>query len=257
MVIYFTGTGNSGYVAEAIADRLGDEAVCSNDHIKRNETGSFSSERPWVFVFPVYLSTIAEIFADFIRKSEFKGSGKAYFIATCAGSMGSAPNIAEKICAAKGLEFMGAAKIQMPQNYIALFKMTEPDECERRLSEAKKAVGTICSMISAEQPVEAKFAGAVEYRATMLVEKLYNGHFTKTRKFYATDECIGCGLCVMVCPLNRITLSDGKPKWQGSCVHCMACINRCPKQAIEYGKGSAGKKRYVCGRYVSDKSRTE
>ena len=30
------------------------------------------------------------------------------------------------------------------------------------------------------------------------------------------------------------------------CTHCMACICRCPSEAIEYGKHSIGKPRYVC-----------
>ncbi len=253
MIIYFTGTGNSKFVAEAIADRLGDETICSNDYIKNNKKGTFSSRRPWVFVFPVYLSTIAEIFADFIRGSVFSGSKKAYFIGTCASSIGSAPNVAKKICAAKGLDFMGAAKALMPQNYIALFTMTEPEECEKRLSEAIISAKALGTAIEKEQPFKTKFAGGLEYCVISLVEKLYNGHFTKTKKFYATDECVSCGLCAKVCPLNNISLSEGKPKWTGNCIHCMACINRCPKQAIEYGKGSVGKRRYVCGNYHSDK----
>lgn len=182
----------------------------------KNEKGTFSSERPWVFVFPVYLSTIEEIFADFIRKSEFSGSKKAYFVGTCASSIDSVPNVAKKICDAKGLEFMGAARVLMPQNYIALFTMTEPEECKRRLSEAIKSADEISAAILSEKPVDTKYAGTLEYGVISIVEKLYNGHFTKTKKFYATDECIGCGLCKNVCPLNNIVLTNGKPEWKGS-----------------------------------------
>jgi ferredoxin len=43
---------------------------------------------------------------------------------------------------------------------------------------------------------------------------------------------------------------DGKPVWQISrCMHCMACLQRCPKHAIEYGKGSRGKQRYLFDKY--------
>mgnify|MGYP002951794102 FL=1 len=58
------------------------------------------------------------------------------------------------------------------------------------------------------------------------------------------EECIGCGLCQDVCPLNNIRLVDGKPDWGNSCTHCMACICRCPKEAIEYKNKSVGKRRY-------------
>ena len=34
MILYFTGTGNSRFAAEALADRLDDEVICANDYIK-------------------------------------------------------------------------------------------------------------------------------------------------------------------------------------------------------------------------------
>ena len=46
------------------------------------------------------------------------------------------------------------------------------------------------------------------------------------------------------CPLNNITLQNGKPVWGQDCTHCMACICYCPTEAIEYSKKSLGKPRY-------------
>ena len=67
MIIYFSATGNSKFVAEAIADRLGDETVNANKYIKEGKKGTFTSEKPYVFVFPVYLSTSPAIFREFIN----------------------------------------------------------------------------------------------------------------------------------------------------------------------------------------------
>ena len=39
MILYFSGTGNSKYVAKRIADALGDEIVNLNDRIKASDTG--------------------------------------------------------------------------------------------------------------------------------------------------------------------------------------------------------------------------
>lgn len=251
MVIYFTGTGNSRYVAEAIADRLKDTVVCSNALMKKERKGFFHNKKPLIFVFPVYLSTIAEIFADFIRKSRFDGNPNAYFIATCASAMGATPNLGTKLCQEKHLNYMGAAMVKMPQNYIALFTMMDQEECARRQKAALTKVDEICRTIQSGQKLEAKSASVAEDAVIKLVEKMYNGPFTKTNKFYATDACVGCALCARNCPMNRITMQDGKPKWSGSCIHCMSCINRCPKQAIEYGKNTIGKTRYVCEKYRS------
>ena len=57
-------------------------------------------------------------------------------------------------------------------------------------------------------------------------------------------DCIGCGQCAKRCPMNNVTLKDGKPVWGKACTHCMACICYCPVSAIEYGKKSVGQPRY-------------
>lgn len=49
------------------------------------------------------------------------------------------------------------------------------------------------------------------------------------------DECIGCGKCEKLCPLNNVTLENNVPVWAVHCSHCMACIGNCPVRAIEYG----------------------
>lgn len=41
------------------------------------------------------------------------------------------------------------------------------------------------------------------------------------------------------------SLQNGKPVWGQDCTHCMACICYCPAEAIEYGKMSLGKPRYL------------
>ena len=92
--------------------------------------------------------------------------------------------------------------------------------------------------------LENKKIGAVEYSVTKWVRDVYYKDFMKTKKFRATDKCIACGKCVKICPLSNITMKDNKPLWGKTCTHCMACINQCPKDAIEYGKGTAGKPRY-------------
>ena len=46
MVIYFTGTGNSRYLAKLAAQMLDDSLVSANALIKENETGDFYSDSP-------------------------------------------------------------------------------------------------------------------------------------------------------------------------------------------------------------------
>jgi ferredoxin len=51
---------------------------------------------------------------------------------------------------------------------------------------------------------------------------------------YKIDEslCTGCGLCVNVCPVRAIRLSDAAHIDTDSCTGCGACVNICKKGAI-------------------------
>ena len=72
----------------------------------------------------------------------------------------------------------------------------------------------------------------------------------RTEDFYATEDCVHCGRCERLCPLNNISLKDGKPVWGKECTHCMACIANCPTEAIEYGTISRTKEKYRFAKYA-------
>lgn len=83
-----------------------------------------------------------------------------------------------------------------------------------------------------------------------VVNVLFYPVFVHAKKFFATGDCVSCGKCVNMCPLNNIQLENGLPVWGNSCTHCMACICHCPKEAIEYGKHSQGLNRYTCKKEI-------
>ncbi|MCF7935640.1 MAG: 4Fe-4S binding protein [Synergistales bacterium] len=47
------------------------------------------------------------------------------------------------------------------------------------------------------------------------------------------DTCIGCEACVGVCPVDAISMVDGKAEVDAdTCVECGACVAACPVSAI-------------------------
>ena len=54
MIIYFSGTGNSRFVAEYFAKELQDEVVNAGEWIKAGKKGAFLSDKPYIFVSPIY-----------------------------------------------------------------------------------------------------------------------------------------------------------------------------------------------------------
>ena len=61
----------------------------------------------------------------------------------------------------------------------------------------------------------------------------FGGAEKKEEGFLITDECIGCGSCVSVCPQNCI-IADSIPCVieQDHCLHCGNCITICPVGAV-------------------------
>ncbi len=246
MVIYFSGTGNSTFCAEKTAFSLQDELVNVGEYIKKNKEGSFASQKPWVFVCPTYAWRIPHIFADFIRKSTFSGAKDAYFIMTCGDDTGSAGTYNRQLCEDMHLNYMGTLSVVMPENYIAMFDVPDEEESEKIVAQALPVLEKGNSTIAEGKILPDKKVGVGDRLKSGIVNTAFYALFVKSKAFYADDRCVACGKCEQVCPTNCVKLEKGKPVWGEGCTHCMACICRCPAEAIEYGKKSVGKKRYLC-----------
>lgn len=244
MILYFSGTGNSRFAARRIAEITGDTVLDAAEYIRKNTGAELVSEKPWVFVAPVYVSAPPLGFMDFLKKSRFSGSSKAYFVMTCAGTMSASPVYCSQIAREKCLDYMGTAQLVLPQNYIAFFRMKTAEENRQILQAALPRIDALAGSIAGEQPFPDAPVKGWEVVSTRMVLKPYYRWFIRTKKFCTDERCIGCGKCARVCPLGNIRMENGLPRWGESCTHCMACINLCPKDAIEYGKGSVGKVRY-------------
>ena len=59
MVLYYSATGNTEYIAKEIARRLDDECVDLLDRIKNQDFTEFHSEKPFIICAPVYVCEMA------------------------------------------------------------------------------------------------------------------------------------------------------------------------------------------------------
>ncbi len=246
MIIYFTGTGNSKYLARILSEKLDDETVDAANLIRKGEHPAFDCGKPYVFVCPVYAWRIPKLFQKWISSCVFEGSPKAYFVVSCGDSIGGAARYAKRFAAQMGFAYMGTAQVVMPENYIAIFQAPSPDEDGAILDKAAKRTDGLCEKIARQQPLEEEKVTFVGRLCSDVVNPLFYTFTVSARKFAATDACVSCGKCAQNCMLNNVTIQDGKPVWGKDCTHCMACISRCPTEAIEYGRHTRGLRRYVC-----------
>jgi ferredoxin len=45
-------------------------------------------------------------------------------------------------------------------------------------------------------------------------------------------KCTGCGDCVDTCPVEALSVENGKAQVNDECIDCGACVNACPSDAI-------------------------
>ena len=53
------------------------------------------------------------------------------------------------------------------------------------------------------------------------------------------EKCIGCGMCVIVCPHGVLELADGNIRMENrdACMECGACARNCPVEAVTVKAG--------------------
>lgn len=242
MVLYFSGTGNSQFVAMQIGETIGDNEVVSiNHYLRAGKKVTVQSKRPIIFVAPTYSWRMPKVVEQWIMKTSFKGNKDAYFILTCAGSCGNASIYAKKLCKKKGMRFCGLASVVMPENYLAMFPTPSKSECQTIIENAKPSITTLGKQIQSGKCFAEPTVSLMGKLESGPINPLFYTLFVRDKGFTVSDRCISCRKCVFRCPLNNVELVDGKPAWKGNCTHCMACINGCPTKAIQYKSKSKGR----------------
>ena len=244
MILYFSATGNSAFAAKRIAERIGDEAVSLLEKFRANDHSALYSEKPWVVVSPVYVAEMPRIVSDWLKETPLTGCRDIFFVFTAASEMSCSGYLAKRLVEAKGMVYHGSASIRMPTNYPVFFTVKEDYACRKIVEDAIEGIDKTAEIIALGGVIPEKKPSRATLGATIPVNELYYKYFVKADDFYATDACISCGKCTTVCPCVNITMKDGRPAWGKRCTHCMACISACPKEAIEYGARTVGKRRY-------------
>lgn len=255
MVFYFSGTGNSRYVAHALAQN--EQVINMADALKSGDCFFEPAPDEHVgFVLPVYYYGVPETVRTFLSRLGLKGMHHhyVYLVLTCGGSTGAADEQFQKLLFNRGYSLSAWYALAMPDNFFPMYTKADPAESGRQLRACQPHLQAIRAMIDRRvignhNPLR----GVLPRLATALMYPFYR--FTrKTGKFSASDKCISCGKCQHICPEEIITLEKGRPVWKKPvCTHCFACLHRCPVHAISYGRLTRRGSQYVHPDLESDR----
>lgn len=249
MIFYFSGTGNSKYVAERLSESTEDHMISLRDAVRgRHYHYDVSSESRIGFITPVYFCGLPSILHFFLEKLTLSGCHDPYIycVLTCGNTTGDAAGQLAKRLRGKGLTLSARFGVRMVDNYIPSFQIVDKAEIETILDTADMAIDDICRVVRAKGLGDYdRCQGRAPGVLTAAGYPLY-AHGRSTKPFIVTDACIGCGLCQAICPCGAIIMEDRKPVWRKpQCVRCLACLHRCPTEAIHWKKPTEHQGRYI------------
>jgi ferredoxin len=251
MIFYFSATGNSKFAAQQIAEAHGETTINIGQMSRANRYDFEVKPQEMVgFVFPVYFAGLPAVLTDFISKLRLQNYDKNYTFAifTCGAIAGNTLKTFRHLLNQYNIGLDAGFGVKMVDNYILMLNLLPPRAKWRAINEACLVeIRNINDLIRLRHKgLSKKYATIVPHLLSAIQSNIIYNYGRSTKPFYATDNCINCGLCARVCPVQAIEIVDKKPFWtKQKCCQCLACLHRCPKTAIQYGKKTIKRGRYV------------
>ena len=275
MIFYFSGTGNTRWAAQRLAEKTGERLLFIPDEMKRSRCHyELQDGERLGFCFPVHGWQPPHIVREFLQHSTFNLQPSArpkdacyqrdartfnlqrtftYALVTCGDSIGRTMEMLNKELAPKGLHLDSVFSLVMPESYVCLpFMYTDtPQREHEKITKASSDLDHYIEMIIERKANEVHTQrGLTPWTFSHVIGAYFNARMITDKKFTIdTDQCIHCGKCAQVCPTGNIIMNDGIPSWlhNGSCTNCLACYHYCPRHAINYGSITRKRGQYYFG----------
>lgn len=234
IIIYFSGTGNSKYIAETFGKKMNIPSHSIEEIL--NFEKLLSHHDTICFTFPTYGSKVPRILREFTFK-HLHGLKDKKLILFCTQLIfsGDGARAFTDLLPPKHSTIIYAEHFNMPNNICnaPIFKVTNGSENNKYIISANNKLNKVCKNIR---------IGIVKKRGFNIFSKglgLIQGAFfplieeKKLNSVAVDSDCISCGLCIKICPMKNLSINDNNTVIQhGNCTLCYRCVNACPEKAI-------------------------
>ncbi len=249
-IFYFSGTGNTRYIAERLSKKL--SCVYRVRLFDITAKDDFSEEigaaQLLLFAFPIYGSTPPIPMRRFVFRHQAAIRGKRVLLAETqyffsgdgAASLGRA-------VARCGGEVIGAEHFNMPNNLsdCKIFSVKNGKELHKIIARADRKADEFAARILQGKPPRRGFrllSRAIGCGCQRIFWR--KDEAEKRSRLRVNDSCVGCGACAKECPVKNIVIENGRAVPRGECVLCYRCVNLCPRRALSLIGKSAPEKQY-------------
>lgn len=251
MIIFFSGTGNSQFVAQELSKQLNDNDVV---HLRGEmlydpaKSCLATSKRRVIWVFPTYSWGVPPVIKRFIAECNFAGAVSAthIMVTTCGDDIGETAAQWRKIISGRDWTPGQAYSVIMPNTYVLMkgFDVDSPSLAEKKLAEAPARIAEIAAHISGNTSGDLLTKGSWPKIKSAIVYPYFVKFCMSPKPFRTNANCTGCGKCARECPMDNITMGAKCPHWHDRCALCLRCYHICPHDAVEYGSATKDKGQY-------------
>lgn len=234
-IVYFSGTGNTEFVAKAIKNEFAQKDVlCDTYEITKN-TGFEDKYDFYVFGGPIYAEMLPDFFTDWVKKNITKGKGrKCIVFSTQANKVASGPAVLAKDLRKIGFEVVIEDCIVMPNNYyLVLFKKFTEERVNEAVNNAKERAKVIVDkFLNNEKQLRNVKGREIWGKPTFWLFVRWSKKWAKKALSVDMNKCTRCGFCQKACPVKNIEVSSDKVIFFENCSSCQRCVHKCPKNAF-------------------------
>ncbi len=236
-LFYFSGTGNSLFLAKKLADRLGSEG----ESLKIIPLAGLAKDKPYEtfaerigIVFPVYFYDIPDIVKSFISRLRAPNVKFLFGVSNCGASDWGVPDRTVRLAKKNGLPMNAFFRFILPDNSIVY--ATDSSLHSGMFAVAEKKIEQVAGLVQSFTPLIEHSGSAAAIIPGMAMKAICFGPYGFKDIRFDPKACTACGMCEKVCPVANVSLASGSPQWksQSVCTSCFACIHYCPTSAVKF-----------------------